>query len=85
MWRTQEPKQTDNIADELLPGIQGEKLMNVKIDKDNLEESVSRICDYYCRFPLTWNAMIMGQELSESEMCLNCPLTVLMKEAKADQ
>lgn len=60
-------------------------MSEVKIDKEKLEESISRICDYYCRFTLVWNSIIMGQELSESEMCLNCPLTVLMKEAKADQ
>lgn len=52
----------------------------ITIDREKLEEHASRICEYYCRFPLIWNEAIMGQELQESEMCLNCPLTALMKE-----
>ena len=51
------------------------------IDKEELENAAGEMCRWYCRFPLLWDEQVMGQELSESELCRNCPMSELLKGA----
>ena len=61
-----------------------------KIDKEEIEQAAEDMCKWYCRFPLIWDEQVMGQELSESELCASCPMSELLKgtvietEASAD-
>ena len=50
-------------------------------DLDEIEQAASDMCQHYCRYPLIWDEQVMNQELSESELCRNCPMTVLYKNA----
>lgn len=45
---------------------------------NNLEAIASEICNDYCKYPLLWDDNKMGTELSESEICRNCPLNRLL-------
>ena len=40
---------------------------------EQLQEIVDMMCNDYCRYPREWNEEEQG-ELSESEICANCPL-----------
>ena len=42
-----------------------------------LQEVVDVMCDKYCKWPDEWNEEAKGMELSESDICLNCPLNRL--------
>lgn len=42
-----------------------------------LEEVKDEICVNYCKYPDTWNEEAEGMDLSESEICQNCPLNRL--------
>ena len=42
-----------------------------------LEKTVEDICSNYCKYPDQWDEEKEGCELSESEICLNCPLNRL--------
>lgn len=44
----------------------------------SLEEVVSEMCDKYCKWPLQWDEEAQGCELSESDVCANCPLNRLV-------
>lgn len=39
-----------------------------------IEEVAAEICKRYCKYPDTWNEEKEGCELSDSEICANCPL-----------
>lgn len=39
-----------------------------------IEDIVTDICNNYCKYPDTWDEDREGCELSESEICANCPL-----------
>lgn len=45
----------------------------MKTISEQLEQIASEICDNYCKYPEKWNAD--DGELSDSEICKNCPLT----------
>lgn len=38
-----------------------------------LQSVCDEMCDKYCKYPGTWNSEKDG-DLSESEVCQNCPL-----------
>ena len=42
-----------------------------------LEEIASEICERYCKYPDTWDEEKEGCDLSESDICKNCPLSLL--------
>ena len=50
-------------------------------DLEELEQAAADMCQHYCRYPLIWDEQVMNQELSESELCRNCPMSVLYKNA----
>ena len=54
------------------------------IDVDELEQAASDMCKFYCRYPLLWDEQVMNKELSESELCRNCPMSELMKGLSVD-
>ena len=43
-----------------------------------LEEVVEEMCQKYCKYPEQWDEEKEGVELSESEICANCPLNRLV-------
>ena len=43
-----------------------------------LEEVVSEMCNRYCKYPQEWDEEAEGCELSESDVCANCPLNRLV-------
>ena len=43
-----------------------------------LEEVVDDICNNYCKWPEKWDEEKEGKELSDSEICDNCPLNKLV-------
>lgn len=43
-----------------------------------LEEVVEEMCQKYCKYPEQWDEEKEGFELSESEICANCPLNRLV-------
>ena len=47
-------------------------------DKEEFEQRADEMCRFYCRYPLLWDEQVMGHELSESELCRNCPMCELM-------
>ena len=42
-----------------------------------LEDIAERMCNEYCKYPEQWNEEAAGVELSESDICLTCPLNRL--------
>ena len=50
-----------------------------KVDLEELEMAAEEMCRFYCRYPLIWDEQVMNGELSESELCRNCPMSELMK------
>ena len=42
-----------------------------------IEEVKTDICNEYCKYPETWDEDAEGMELSESDICKNCPLNRL--------
>ena len=42
-----------------------------------VEEVKEQMCDHYCKYSENWDAEAKGYELSESDICRNCPLTRL--------
>lgn len=45
-----------------------------KTISQQLESIAEEICDNYCKYPEKWNEE--DGELSDSEICRNCPLTM---------
>ena len=43
-----------------------------------LDEVVDDICNNYCKWPEKWDEEKEGKELSDSEICDNCPLNKLV-------
>lgn len=41
------------------------------------DELAARICDDYCKWPAIWDEEKEGCQLSESDICKNCPLALL--------
>lgn len=42
-----------------------------------LEKTAEEICSKYCKYPDQWDEEKEGCELSESDICSNCPLNRL--------
>ena len=42
-----------------------------------LRESFEDFCDNYCKYPEKWDAEKEGCELSESDVCKQCPINRL--------
>lgn len=42
-----------------------------------IQEVADEICSHYCKYPEVWDEENEGCELSESEICQNCPLNRL--------
>lgn len=42
-----------------------------------LESVAEEICQNYCKWPDQWDEEVRGCELSESDICKNCPLNRL--------
>ncbi len=42
-----------------------------------LEAVVDDMCQNYCKYPDNWDEEAEGVELSESDICANCPLNRL--------
>ena len=51
---------------------------NKKTVPQILEEIVQTMCSKYCKHPLIWDEEYEGMELSESDICKNCPLNRLV-------
>lgn len=45
-----------------------------KTISSQLQEIVEEFCNDYCKHPYTWDEEKEGCELSESDICANCPL-----------
>ena len=43
-----------------------------------MQDIVDEMCDKYCRYPNEWDEEAEGLELSESDICANCPLNRLV-------
>ena len=43
-----------------------------------MQDIVDEMCDKYCKYPKEWDEEAEGIELSESDICLNCPLNRLV-------
>ena len=46
-----------------------------------IEAIIENICMNYCKYPDNWDEEKEGVELSESDICRNCPLNELEKAA----
>lgn len=55
------------------------KTMDGLITREQFEEIAEKICDKYCRYPEIWDEESDG-ELSESEVCRNCPLSIFDRQ-----
>ena len=57
-----------------------EKMSFYKVTVSNIMEGiVEEMCHNYCKWPEQWiDEMHEGQELSESDVCANCPLNRLV-------
>ena len=44
---------------------------------DQLREIAETMCTQYCKYPDTWDEEKEGIELTESDICANCPLNKL--------
>ena len=53
-------------------------------DKEELEQVVADMCNGYCLLPHIWDEDKMGGELSESDICENCPLNRITKDVIID-
>lgn len=56
-----------------------------RADLEELDQAASDMCYHYCRYPLIWDEQLMNQELSESELCRYCPMTILYKNAVVEE
>lgn len=43
-----------------------------------LEEIAGQFCDYYCKYPDSWDIETEGCDLCESEICIECPINKLV-------
>ena len=50
-----------------------------------LEEIAERMCDGYCKYPHQYDEDNEGQPLGDSDICNNCPMTEMLKEALSDE
>ena len=46
--------------------------------RETLEEIASDFCEHYCKYPDIFNADEEGCELSETEICAECPVNKLV-------
>jgi len=49
-------------------------MSKVKNITEQLEAIVEDFCNNYCKYPDIWDEEKEGCELSESDICANCPL-----------
>lgn len=45
---------------------------------EQIEEIAEDFCNHYCKYPDNWDEEREGYELSESDICANCPLSRLL-------
>ena len=45
--------------------------------KEQLEQIAEDVCNNYCKYPDIWDEEKEGYELSESDICANCPISKL--------
>lgn len=67
-------------ASEMCLDMHTELMAEVNKIQDKLigqKEIVEDMCTNYCKYPNQWNEEKEGCELSESEVCANCPLNKL--------
>ena len=43
--------------------------------KEQLEQIAEDFCNNYCKYPDIWDEEKEGCELSESDICANCPMS----------
>lgn len=46
-----------------------------KRTSEQLEQIAEDFCNNYCKNPVTWDEEKEGCELSESDICANCPMS----------
>ena len=56
-----------------------------RADLDELEQAAGDMCQFYCRYPLIRDEQVMNMELSETELCENCPMSMLIKNAVVEE
>lgn len=66
---------TDNRQMEAIDMAIDQKLKSIS---QILEDIVNEMCNKYCKWPLQWDEEAQGCELSESDVCANCPLNRLV-------
>lgn len=42
-----------------------------------IKEVIEEVCNKYCKYPDIWDEDYEGVELSDSDICQNCPLNKL--------
>ena len=45
--------------------------------KEQLAQIAEDFCNNYCKYPDIWDEEKEGYELSESDICANCPISKL--------
>ncbi len=66
------------VGGNLMAELKKEIIKNVKINIPDLLQGIAdEICNKYCKYPETWDEEVEGCELSESDICKNCPLNFL--------
>ncbi len=48
-----------------------------ELTEEYIEDVCQEICESYCKYPEQWDEEKEGMELSESDICSNCPLNRL--------
>lgn len=49
--------------------------MDKKTITQQIQEIAEEVCNHYCKYPDLWDEEKEGIELSESDICANCPLS----------
>ena len=50
-----------------------------ELTEEYIEDVCQEICESYCKYPEQWDEEKEGMELSESDICANCPLNRLQE------
>ena len=68
-----------NVINEPLPSppppTSGSNAVPNLSDKRLLEQIAEEFCNNYCKYPYIWDEEKEGCELSESDICANCPMS----------
>ena len=52
-------------------------MSEIKSITSQIHEIAEDMCSHYCKYPDTWDEEREGCELSESDICANCPMSRL--------